>query len=201
MDLAALQTELQARGFDYLTTTRQNYFLNRAMHRFCEAQAWPFLEASATGASPLSIPDLRTVLSVVDSTSTGVLDFADYRDLRDEDPTMVQTGTPTSWYQSGSTGITAYPTYASTSLSVRYIKFPADMVNTSDTPPMPDRYRYALVDGAAAMAYRDSDNPDQAQVCQDAFDTAVLEAADSLLVANFDSARTMQVGLGSSTDW
>jgi hypothetical protein len=41
MILSDLQAEFQARGFDYLSVTRQNIFLNRAYQETCEGDDWP----------------------------------------------------------------------------------------------------------------------------------------------------------------
>lgn len=198
MNLGELQAEVQARGFDYLSATRLNYFLNRAYHRFCEREAWPFLEDTETGTSPLTIADLRAVLSVVDSTNGYALSFEDIRTIRQDDPAITSTGSPYCWYQSAPTVISTYPT-TSVSLNVRYLKVPEDLASSADTPIIPARYHYALVDLACAYGYRDSDNPEMAETCRVAFDEAVLEASDTLNMVNYDDARSMVIT--GSTDW
>lgn len=200
MNLTALQDEVKARVVDTASTTRLNYWINRAYHSFNEREAWGYLETTSTGASPLTISDLRAVLSVTDTTNKSVLSFEDFRNLNDDDPTLTATGQPYCWYQSAPTIIGCYPT-TSVSLSVRYLKVPTDLSSGSDTPLIPTRYHYALVEGACAFAYRDSDAIDLAQSCQDAFDSAVIEASDALNFVNYDSVRDIVVPVGSSTDW
>lgn len=198
MTFAELKTELEARGFDYLSDTRQGYFLNRAYHRVCDREPWPFLEGTATGTSPLTISDARAVLSVVSTTSAEVLQWEDIRTLRESDPSLSQSGVPYCWYFEG-TDLTAYPSSSDT-LSVRYIKVPTDLTNNSDEPVFPARYHYALVDGACTYAYRDSDNLEAASATEDEFEKAILEMTDSLLVVNYDSPANIVIS-GTSLDW
>ena len=61
MNLGTARTELQARGFDYLSTARCNTFLNRALYILNEQESWPFLETTVSGAAPLTISDLSLI--------------------------------------------------------------------------------------------------------------------------------------------
>lgn len=99
-----------------------------------------------------------------------------------------------------STVISTYPT-TSVSLSVNYLKVPADLSGSTDVPVIPSRYHLAIVDGAAELAFRARNNLDMAQAMRDAFDQQVLEMGDTLNVPNLDSAREMVIVAGSSTDW
>ncbi len=198
MDLTAIQTEVKARGFDYNSTTRLNYWINLIVHRICEREAWPFLETSATGASPLTIADCGRVLSVVDTTNEAVLEYEDYRTLRDLDPKLDDTGKPSFWYQTSSTVISCWPT-TSTALSVRYLKIPTDLSSGSDTPVIPTRYHYLIVDGVCAYGSADRDNEASRAMAKDAYEEGLLAMGDALLVVNYDSPRTLI--LTESTDW
>lgn len=196
--LTTLQTEFAARGFDYLSTTRQNYFINRAYMRVCERYPWPFLEANSTGTAPLTISDLRAVLSVTNTTTDDVLPFRDKRTLREMDPSLDDTGAPECWYLNSQTAITVWPVRAD-SLSVDYIKFPTLLSAGTDTLLIPARYEYLVVDGACWLAYRDSDNQEMADSCWQAFDDAIEEMAESLLVPNYDS--TTEILTRGGYDW
>lgn len=198
MDLTAIQAEVAARGFDFDSATRLNFWINDAYARICEREAWPFLETTASGPAPLSVADLRAVVSVVDSTNAAVLFPEDYRTLRDLDPTLIATGVPQSWYLSSPTVLATYPT-STTALSVRYIKVPAELSAGSDVPVIPTRFHYAIVEGAVAHAYRDSDNAEMAQNCDERFEAAIDRMADSLLAVNYDYPMSSVV-MGS-TDW
>lgn len=201
MNLEAIRTEIADRGFDFDdSTTRLDYWINRAYHQFCTREAWPFLETTTTGSSPLTITNLRAALSVVDTTNDAKLSPADIRSLSDEDPTLDATGYPESWYMDGS-ALTVYPSSSSVSLAVRYIKVPEDLSSNSDEPIIPVRFHYALVDGALVYAYRDTDNFEAAAQTREAFNEAIIEATEELLVVNFDSASSIQITSSSSTDW
>lgn len=201
MLLSEIQTEVQARVTATASVTRLNLWINAAYRKASEMESWPWLEATTTGNSPLTISDLRAVLAVTDTTNKNVLDFADFRDLNDDDPTLTTTGYPYCWYQSAPTVISTYPTTV-TALSVRYLKVPTDLSAGTDVALIPPRYHYdILVEGACAYAYRDSDNWEAAQACQNVFDSAVLDMGDALNVINFDNARSMSVSGSSSTDW
>lgn len=187
MNLLDLRSEVAARGFDFDTPTRVNAWVNRVLHRAYERHPWPFLETTTTGVSPLTISDVRNVLSVVDTVTKEPLSWEDPRALLERDPTLAATGNPTSWYLEGS-ALTVYPANTTDTLSVRYIKVAPDLSADSDSPLFPTRFHYCLVDGAVAMAYEDTDNFDAASICWASFWGCLDEAAATLLVPNFDTA-------------
>lgn len=95
MNLSDLTTELGARGFDYLTEARRTYFLNQAyLTDICESEEWPFLEATATGASPLAITDLRVIESVIDEDQQVKLTPLTRKAITDLSPDLDQPGNP-----------------------------------------------------------------------------------------------------------
>jgi hypothetical protein len=76
--LATAETELQARGYSRFSTTRLDAWLNEAKNRFEDYQFdWPWLKTTTTGTAPVTISDLRRVLSVVDSSSKQPVDQVD----------------------------------------------------------------------------------------------------------------------------
>ena len=160
MNLTALRTEFLARGEDFLDsagTTRQDYFLNTAYHRICESYDWPWLFADATGTAPLTITDLRTVHSVVDTTNNNKLVRLDRRQLQDLDPALTSTGAPTYYYRDNETDIKVWPV-SSVTLAVRYLKVPPSLALTTDTPLVPARWHNLIVDGAMVEAFKDSED-------------------------------------------
>ena len=98
MDLQALQTELMARGYDYLSALRQNYFLNRAYTEYCVRFPWPWLEVKVSQQPLPHVPDptLRAMLWLVDDKNVNDLEGVDYRDIRKLDPAGTHTGTRTA---------------------------------------------------------------------------------------------------------
>jgi len=198
VDLAALRQEVFDRGFDYVSPTRVAYWLNRVYHRACEREPWPFLQATTTGVSPLAISDVRSVLSVVDTTSGSPVVWRDQRTILEEDPNLESTGTPDYWYlASGS--LTVYPVNTTDTISVVYTKVPSDLSSDSDIPLIPTRYHYLLVDGACAHAYEDSDNFEAAANAWNSYFQAIEEMANTLMVEGYDNPN--EIVIRGSIDW
>lgn len=159
MTLAQLRQELKARNGDYFSDTRANTLLNEAYHEVCEAYPWPFLETTATGTAPLTIADLRQVLYVVDTTTQNPLAILDPSTIvNDLDPVIGTAGSPAYFWLDGSV-LKIYPTNTSVSLSVRYVKVPADITSDSDVPIIPSRYHLVIVDCAQARELAQGPNP------------------------------------------
>jgi hypothetical protein len=180
-DLTGLLTEFYARGFDYLAAdaagvTRATRWVNDAMHAIDEYANWPYLEATTTGNSPLTIADLRVPDVVFDTTNQQVLSQRSSGELAQWAGDLSTTGAPNSYYVSSGTTINVYPANV-VSLSVRYWKFGPDLSATTDEPLMPDRFRSAIVDYAVAAALRDDESPD-AIVAQSAGDLTVARMKD-----------------------
>lgn len=198
MTLAELRTEVEERGFNHKSSARINLWINRAYKRICTRYPWFFLETTTTGSSPLTISDLRSVLSVVDTTNDSPLYYEDFRTIRDWDPELSANGAPSCWYLSAPTVIATYPTQA-VDLSVRYVKAASDLSADADEPLIPEDFHYVIVDGAVGFAYRDSDNFDAAAAVDAEFEKGLQEMVDVLLTPNLDTSPTTI--LWGSTDW
>jgi hypothetical protein len=153
--LATAEAELQARGYNRFSTTRLDAWLNEAKNRFEDYQFdWPWLKTSTTGTAPLTISDLRRVLSVVDSSSKEPVDQVDENAIIEfASADLTLAGSPSGWYLSSDTVLTTFPV-GTGSLSVRYIKFSPELSSGSDTPLIPARYRMTWVDLAEVEALR-----------------------------------------------
>lgn len=153
--LATARTELQARGYSRFTAARLDVWLNTAKNRFEDyPYDWPWLKATASGATPLTISDLRRVRSVVDPTNRMPLDQVDADDILDfEDTNLALVGRALQWYLTSDTVLASYPVGAA-SLSVRYIKFSPELSADGDAPLIPARYRQTWVDLAEVDALR-----------------------------------------------
>lgn len=186
MNLEALRTEFQARGFGYLSSSRSNAYLNSAyLLDICEVEDWPFLEASTSGEAPLTVSDLRSVESVIDTTQLTKLKPIDRRQLTDlYDVDLTTAGSPAFYYLSGETVVSVYPT-ATDTISVRYWKAPAELSGT-DTPVIPTRFHSLIIDFAVARAYEDSDDYELAQNARENALTRLQEMRISLLGQNRD---------------
>lgn len=161
MNLTAATAELKARGFDYLPDARCTIFLNNAKNALEDEFDWVWLETTTTGTAPLTISDLKEVLSVVDTSNRNKLTGLDARDITDWDPITTTAGTPESWWLDGETTLRTYPTSSAT-LSVRYLKFSAELASGSDSPLIPVRYHALWIDYAVIEAYKDEDRFDAA---------------------------------------
>jgi hypothetical protein len=165
MTFAQLRTEFFARGFDYLNDggaglDRVKRWVNEAMHELCEEADWPFLELTTSGAAPLSITDLRKILSVYNSTKALPLQWVPRHHLVATYGDLQTAGTPRFYYIDANT-VRVYPT-ATDTLAVRYVRVPADLSADSDTPLVPARYRNLIVDGAVCRALYDANQFEQA---------------------------------------
>lgn len=188
MNLEALRTEFLARGFDYLSSTRADNYLNDAyLLDICEEEDWPFLEATEEGTAPLTIADLRTVEYVVNTTQTTKLTPMKEARLTDEfSPDLTTPGTPNLYYITAGTTVNVYPVSTTDEISVRYWKVPTRLSGTS-TPLLPERFHSLIVDGAVARAYEDSDDYELAQAASTRFLERLEQMRNSLGMPQHDA--------------
>lgn len=195
--LAQLRTQLRARGFDYLTDDPAvDQLLNEAYQEICDLEDWPFLQVTLAGAAPLTIADLGTVTSVYSTGQRTPLPLTTYDELIRCQMDIAQTGSPSRYWVDGETIIRAWPVGGT--LSVRYIKNPALLVNDSDEPIIPARFRDVIVTGAARIAAMD-ESAGQDQAALDAEYTRRLQIMrDKLLTQSRD---TVYVRTAGGEDW
>lgn len=185
MTLAEARSEFADRGFGYLSTTRQNLLLNRAATDFNDLSAWPWLEITSTGTGTVPISDLRDIISVLDLTNNQELEAIDVSDLPSVDPLYATTtGTPANYWLDNDT-VTPYPS-SSISLSVRYIRVPADLSNDDEEPAFPTRYATTWIDLAVIRAYQDRDNFDAANALQAQVDRDIQRLQENLIWRTMD---------------
>jgi hypothetical protein len=134
-------------------------FINDAMHAIDDIEDWPYLNASTTGTTPLTISDLGKIESVADASGLSVCRSADAASCR-QYATSRPPVSVSEFYVTGGNTINVYPATHGTTLTVTYWKVAPDLVNDSDTPLMPDRFRYAIVEYALAVALRDESAQD-----------------------------------------
>lgn len=198
--LATMRTEVFQRGFNYLDdsstgTARVNRWLNDAAHEIDDMERWDYRRTSTTGTAPLTVSDLGEIESVTDS-NYNVLASGDRGVLTSQDGNLTTTGTALDYYIVAGV-LKTYPVSTLT-LTVNYFKVAPDMTADSDTPLMPDRFRAAIVDRAVAKGYRDSDNPDLAQVTLTESDRLVDRMREVYVLQSGESRQTV---MGHSGDW
>jgi hypothetical protein len=200
VNLTTARTELLARGFNYLDasgTTRQDGYLNRALHLINESGPWEYLVTSSSGAAPLTVSDLRSVLSVVHTSGKRYLKALDRRVILEQDPDQSRTGSPEFYWIDGLTTVRVWP-ISTDSISVRYLKNETDLT-TGETPLLPARYHHVWIDQAAVLAYRDDDNFEAARELQASVDREIAGMLKTLTFRTFSNPDYI-VMTGSSTD-
>jgi hypothetical protein len=154
MNLGQARADLEARGYSRFTDARLNTWLNTAVTRFEDYPFnWPWLKTTATGAAPLTIADLRRVLSVANTTTGLPLQPVDADALIEYvDTNLSRGGAALGWYLASSTSVAAFPVTAA--LSVRYVKYSPTLSGDSDTPLIPAAYHQTWVDLAEVEVLR-----------------------------------------------
>ena len=163
LDFRGIRTEVYARGSDYLDDggegeTRVKRWVNDAMHTVNGMFPWPFLEATATGAAPLTVTDLSSIRSVTDTDNRTVLVQRSSNEVEDAALSSV-SGRPAWFAVTGGDTISVWPD-SPVNLSVKYFRVDPDLSADADEPSMPDRFRSCLVELAVAAMLRDDQSPD-----------------------------------------
>lgn len=196
MDFSTLQTDVFARGFQRLNDAgaglaRVKRWINAAYDEICEQADWPFLEASAAGAAPLTVADLRTIESVV-VTTTGEKLYPRRRQLlQDEGVLLTDAGSPQYYYVTGGTVVSVYPLNTG-SITVKYWKTPADLSTGADLPLIPVRFHDLIVEAAAMKAHRYQGDYEGAAACSQEYQRLLAIMWNSLLDQQHDQPEYAQ---------
>ena len=183
MNLGEIRAEVESRGYDYVSDSRLNLWIRQGYRYICALEPWPFLETSVSGQAPLTVADLSQILHV--STGDETLRGADYRDIRDLDPGLDDTGTPAMWYLTGDT-INTWPTSTEV-LEVRYIRKPAELTSDSSEPLIPEAHHPVLVDYAVMSGLKDNDEYEQAQGLRAVVEAQIQDLRDQIMVRNYQN--------------
>jgi hypothetical protein len=158
--LAEAQAALLARGFDYLVPAQTTLMLNVAKDTFEDVYEWPWLWLPFSGPTPLTVPNLKLVLTV-QGNGTELLGL-DIRQVAQDGSDLTQAGTPGYWWIEGTNKLHAWPGDGAVLSGVCLQDSPALSLPT-DTPLIPSRYHGLWIDFAVVEAYKDSDNYAAAQ--------------------------------------
>lgn len=149
--LLTVRTEVLARGFDDLDSTRTNRIINDAYQWVLSQALWPFREATASGAAPLTIADIGVLGSVTDTANgSRKLEWTDRRTLVEHYNDLTVTGAPRCFYIEGGTVVKTYPVGGT--LSVRYWKDAAKLTADGDILIIPDKWVQVVIDRACWRA-------------------------------------------------
>lgn len=185
--LAQAVSEMKGRGFGGFSDPRLERMLRSEYEAICEAQPWPWLLATTTGNSPLTVADLRTIESVVDQTNERKLLPEDHRNLTDRYPLLNAAGAPQFYYLewvAGSPVVKTYPLDTVT-LSVRYYRTPPTWGSSAE-PLVPAQYQELILDRATARALRDTSQYEAAAAADQAAERAMGQMLQRMFSSQHD---------------
>jgi hypothetical protein len=113
------------------------------------------------------VSDLRRVLSVLSTTdSLPLTQVSREWVVQTFGSTSAPTTLPRWFYVDAGSIVTIFPNASTKTISVRYIKVPAELSANSDTAVVPARYHEVVVQGAVRRAYEDADDFQNAQLVE-----------------------------------
>jgi hypothetical protein len=204
-DFQTLYGRVFRKGFDQLNDAGNGLAdvkaaLNVRYLDVCERSQWPWLYTDSTpGAAPVTITDLRAVLSVTNTTLKVTLPHMDRASLLDLYGDLTTAGTGVVWYRDSETVIRTYPADTTNTLAVRYVKVAAEMSGTSDVPLVPSRWQWVIVEGACADLHRDNQDFEASSACEQKFEQGVTAMLRSYSLDSLDGPDLVE-SFGNSVD-
>jgi hypothetical protein len=193
MTFEELVNELKATGFDYVTDSRLEDWIQRSYQTLSARYRWPWAEALVGGVAPLAISGLRYVLSVNDGAQ-GIQLYAQDRQRLVEcfpaDPQLEETGNPLYWFLVDD-AIRVYPKSSTNEIIIRYVKQPEVLKATSE-PLIPSEWQYLIVDQARVYALKDNDEYQAASELKASVKEELNEMIADQLQRNWQAAPTIQ---------
>ena len=185
--------EVFNRGFHFMNDNgveeaRVKQWYNEAYIEICEAEEWPFLVATASGAAPLALTRARRVTDVIDTVQEVPLDYMPKKSLR-AIYGVIPTDSPRFWYPTtASDTITVNLAPVSTNaLAVDFIQYPALLSADGDIPVVPVRWHWVITEGAVRRAYEDNDQDIPAATAEKRFQYGLQGMRKSLIPESYDS--------------
>lgn len=196
MTFKELIEEVSARGFEFIANdeggeARIKRWINQAYREIIDFRAWGFLEAEKEGKAPLTIADLKHVLSVVNVTNGERLTYTTRAGLEHWDPGLSTVGTATQWFLDGEDELRVYPADADSTIQVRYLMKPPDLAADGDEPIFDADYHDLIVDAAVVRAYKNTDNFEAAGFVRQEFDRGMRNMVRNLR-KSYDGNRMIQ---------
>lgn len=202
MQLTAARDELAARGFDGLSPTRANLFLNAGKNALEDFAPWPWLESSTSGTAPLTISDLKTVLFVYRTSPNLSIDGASRNYLRQMyGPDLTISGTAAFWYLENTTTMKVFPV-DTTTINVDYLMRSPELSSDSSEPEWPDvaSLNRAWIDLACVEAYMDADEYAAADTTRAKAHATLSRQLDSFFDRNHQNPERQPLTFASE-DW
>jgi hypothetical protein len=203
VDLTAAQTELKARGGDYLSTSRLTTFLNDAKNEFEDFYPWPWLETTTTGTAPLTISDLKA--SCMWSTRRSVQELTGVNaqfiveDLGRDDHDDRHAGCVVAGRHDDAEGVPGE--HDGRRCRVRYVKFSPELSAGADTPLIPVRNHNLWIDLAYVRVLKDTDDAGAAQALQADVNAKLAKLVETYAARNRQNSTTFVQLRGGAEDW
>lgn len=196
MTFKELIEEVSARGFEFIANdeegeARIKRWINQAYREIIDYRAWGFLEGEKEGKAPLTIADLKHVLSVVNVSNGERLTFATRAGLERWNPGLTEVGTATQWFLDGEDELRVFPSDADSTIQVRYLLKPPDLKEDGDEPIFDADYHDLIVDAAVVRAYKNTDNFEAAGFVRQEFDRGMRNMVRNLR-KSYDGNRMIQ---------
>lgn len=154
MNRAAIRAEVQNHGFDAVTATRINQWIDNAHQEIVCEDLWPFRKAYIVGAAPLTIAYTGTIESVWDATASCLVEPIDRVELLRRGLTLTDAGGAASYYYfNDESQINTYPT--GVSIEVRLFADAQPLADDLATPMLPEKHQQILVDRTCAYAAKE----------------------------------------------
>lgn len=198
--LAGLRALLRSRwGFKDASDNECDSLLNQAYLELCEREEWPFLEADATGAAPLTIDDLRKVNTVRETTSGCWLERSSRQRIVTLSLDPSTEGQPDVYYIDAGNVIRTFPVGGE--LAVRYWKVPDELASSADVPLVPARFRDIIVTGAARIGLMADSASEDVQFVTQEYERRISVMAQSLLVQDSEPGSILLLDPGDDYRW
>ncbi len=161
MNYEELTNEVIARGYDYLSKSRVETFVQRSYQKLEAKYVWPWREATKEGIPPFEIQDLRDVLSVSNVPQERPLFGQTRQWLVERFTNLEETGEPLWWFLDNLT-LRVFPVTTTENISVRYAKKP-EVLTAKLEPAMPSEWHGLIVDLAVVECLKDNDAYEEAR--------------------------------------
>jgi hypothetical protein len=184
-----LVTEVTARGYDFMASSRIEDFVARSYQTLSARYNWPWLEESKETTAPFEIKDLRHVLSVTDTTQERPLWGTTRQWILERYPKLEETGNAVWWFLDNLT-LRLFP-LSEDKVAVRYVKKSPALEKASDEPLWPEEWRYLIVDQAVAYCLKDNDEYSVARELEADVKNGLNEMIADQLQRDWQSARSI----------
>jgi hypothetical protein len=191
-----LLDEVFERGFDDLRDggtqeARVKRWVNQAYREVIDVAPWPFLETSIEGTAPLEVSGLGHVKQVAIAASDTSIPFISRAQVARWDPASDDTGAAEKWFLEGEETINTFPLDTTSTLTVRYVMVPPELVASEDRSVVPAQYAEAIVAGAVNRCLRNRNNYEAAAEERQEMDRIVAKMRHSLLRPNYDANKSI----------